>query len=343
MTAALAGLVQEYLGETEHAWSVGCFGALAEFTRDDGEAAVLETSPQGGSVATGRGALSISLPSSVRAVAYEALSARPDGWRQGLLLCLPEGEARMTGRSCLTELPADEDALRAEERGAALFDMGLGAPNVDVCVRVADERLAATLRHECGRSVLEPGSAAMAAIKQASPTRVYVSRLARLEVYQQIGSTRRNIPTPEGPHTHVLPSLLATGRVVSATTPVPAGMMPGLELHPANPVSTLTGEPRPFERGAHERFQALLERYPPEAGYMREKRALLDALCRDAARPESHAPARTRLGRLGQRVAVRQAGHLGMPPRRVAEWQSVFDRGAEGRRAEAAALSHDHP
>ena len=43
----------------------------------------------------------------------------------------------------------------------------------------------------------------MAVILAASPHRVFVSRVGRIEVFQAIPSA--NGKSPEGPHTHVLP------------------------------------------------------------------------------------------------------------------------------------------
>ena len=56
----------------------------------------------------------------------------------------------MNGRTVLTELGADARALRERDRDAVLFDLGLGALQVDCCVRIADPEVAAQLRAHCG-------------------------------------------------------------------------------------------------------------------------------------------------------------------------------------------------
>ena len=102
----------------------------------------------------------------------------------------------MAGRDGLTELGADVEALRPEDRESILFDMGLVIPHVDVCVRSADQDLISLLREAAGTTVLAPGNPAMATIKEQSPHRVFRSRLGRVEVYQRIGSSAKGIPTP---------------------------------------------------------------------------------------------------------------------------------------------------
>jgi hypothetical protein len=58
--------------------------------------------------------------------------------------------------------------------------------------------------------VFEPGNPAMGMILAANPHRVFISRLGRIEVYQPIPPPSGK--SPEGPHTHVLPRLLKSGR-----------------------------------------------------------------------------------------------------------------------------------
>ena len=97
----------------------------------------------------------------------------------------------MNGRTVLTALGPDERALRNQDRQAMLFDLGLGALQVDVCIRVADPEVTAQLSPHTGRPLFEPGNPAMGVILAGSPHRVFVSRLGRIEVFQPI-------PPPDG-------------------------------------------------------------------------------------------------------------------------------------------------
>ena len=326
-------LARTALHDPDQAWSIGTFGAIAEFTRDRDEAVVLtEDGPESGgglTAITGRGALSIALPDDINVVAYEALSGRPERWLQGVAFCLPADAAARGQRAVLSELGPDADALRDDDRDGCLFDMGLGQPHLDVCVRTADDDLIAVLRAQVGRSLLAPDNPAMAAIKEASPHRVFLSAAGRLEVFQVIGSTSRDVPTPEGPHTHVLPGLLKTGRTHAANIPVPDGLVPVLTLHPASPFTDLLGHEKPFDRDAHAAFQSMVERFPPAPNYLSEK-ARIAAAVRDGKAPDDFDEADGRVARLGARIMLRQLAQLEPDVNALADWRARFDRVKEG-------------
>lgn len=315
-------LVRDALDDTEVAWSIDAFGAIAEFSWRRDELVDQALGAQGGRLVTPRGALAIDLPDDAEAIAYEGLSGRADAWTQAVVVTLPATTAHGSGRTALTELGPDDDALRAEERGAVLFDMGLGTANIDVCVRTRDPALIEVLRADAGQSLLVPDSAAMAAIKRASPMRVFRSTVGRIEVYQRIGSTRRNIPTPEGPHTHVLPGLLSRERTHAATVPVPEGRLPVLTLYPTNPVSDGRGRRRRFDSTRHSRFQAIVERLAPR-GYVAEKRRVAAAVAANRP-PHAYDPPASRINRLAMKVALRQMAHTAPAPA-LDDWRRTWD------------------
>lgn len=315
----VGAVLAAHMGDPTSGFSVGAPGALAEFHRAAGEALALDDR-DGLRIATGRGALAVGALAGVVPVAYEHPAADGERWQHGVVFCLPAARARGAGRRTLAELGPDMAAVRPDDRAGLLFDLGAGAANVDFCVRTSDPALVAALRAAAGRPVFAPGNPVMGAILDANPHRVAVSALARAEVYQPIGRTK----TPEGPHTHLLPELLRTGRTHAAAVPVPDGMLPCLSLHPANPLLDGLGRPRPFDPGAHSAFQSLAARWAAP-GYAEEKRRVLAAL--DAGiDPAAFAPARTRLGRAALKVALRQrlAAAGGAPP--VAAWRQAFDR-----------------
>ena len=229
MTKARA-LLLDHLRDPAHAWSIGTYGAIAEFTRDPGEADTETFTDTGARIVTPRGVIAISLDVPVTLAEYESRGHHGGGNVRTVMACLPSTDAARAARTALTETGPDEDAVAGS---GILFDMGLGVPHVDVFVRTGDAALQAELRKHLGRSVLDPENPAMAAIKEASPHRVFVSRLGRIEVLQGIGSTANGIPTPDGPHTHVLPKLLKLNRTHARNAPVPEGMVPVLNLYPA--------------------------------------------------------------------------------------------------------------
>jgi len=238
---ALEQVLERQLADWQAGWNIGSFGAIAEFHQDQGEPA-----PVAGPLvrATARGALRIERTEDVVPIAWEALSKDPARWQQGIALCLPDAEAMRPARQVLTELGPDRDAIRPEDRGAIVFDMGLGQRNLDFCVRTADPGLIAVLRAQMGRALTEPGNPAMGAILAAHPHRVALSALGRCEVYQKIGGPDTGGKSPPGPHTHVLPKLMVAGRTHSANVPIPEGLMPAMSLHPGSPVMTALGEDR---------------------------------------------------------------------------------------------------
>ena len=189
-TAAVA-LLQQSLRDISTGWSLGTFGALAEFHHVASDLPPLITlTSNGGEVITGRGAMRAAFCEEVLPLAYEGLTQDPRGWNQTLSFCLRTELARMAGRAVLMELGPDKGAIREADREAILFDLGVDAAHVDFCVRTDDPELVAALRQAAGQSVLEPGHPALAAIAAASPHRVATSRLGRIEVYQ---------PIPTGP------------------------------------------------------------------------------------------------------------------------------------------------
>lgn len=252
----LTQVLTEALLQTGTGWSMGSFGAIAEFHHVAGDPPPVLL--DGGAVVTDRGGLRLTHIDRIRTVAWEALSPRPHRWQQGVSLCLAEGDAPMAQRPALTEIGPDDDALRAADRGAVLFDMGLAQPQVDFCIRTADPDLLALLRAEAGKSVMDPDCRAMPAILAAHPHRVVLTRTGRVEVFQKIGGPDTGGVSPIGPHTHVLPQLLRSRRTHSANTPIPDGLVPVAGLHPESPVMDSLGADRDFDRDAFDGFQRML-------------------------------------------------------------------------------------
>jgi len=311
-------ILREHLCDPSSSFSIGSFGAIAEFHRDADEPLTL-SDPKRLTIATARGALRIKPQDGVAPLAYETLSGRPERWQHGVVFCLPESRATSRRRSKLTELGPDCGAIRAEDRDSILFDMGLSARNVDFCIRTKDAALLALLRQHAGDVLLDPANRTMGAIIEASPHRVALSRLGRAEVYQTIGKDK----TPEGPHTHVLPKFLKRGQTHSANIPVPRGTLPCLGLYPAHPLFDGLGRDRPFDPAAFTRFQSLLERWGlPQ--YCAEKMRVLNSVDQRDLPASYHGP-ETRLGRTARRIALRQAGQMDHASPIVAAWRQFFE------------------
>src|SRR5205807_10005051 len=130
---------------------LGTFGAIAEFARCHDEPVTLARGAASLSAITDRGGIRIDGVAGVRPFAFETTTK--DSWNHRIALCLPADRCVMRERTALTELGPDRQALRPCDRDAILFDLGLGAMQVDCCVRVASPDVAAQLRAHCDHPV----------------------------------------------------------------------------------------------------------------------------------------------------------------------------------------------
>jgi hypothetical protein len=227
------------------------------------------------SAATGRGAIRIDVLPSLRPVAYETISKRSESWNHGVALCLPRDVAVMGSRTCVTELGPDKDAVRAADRDSVLFDLGLGGAQAEICVRSADRETIALLRAACGRPLMDQVHV-LHRMPALSPHRVFCSRLGRVEVYQAVPPP--DARSPEGPHTHVLPRLLANGLDHAATVPVPDGWLAGMSLYPAHPLQHADGGPTVFDAARYRAFQSLMEKFGDPALLAGKRAAFAEGL-----------------------------------------------------------------
>jgi len=221
-----AALLKTLLEDPKTTWSIGVFGALAEFHREAGERADVRELH----VATALGAIRLTPDADCTPVPFAPRSEKQKDRVFGTALCLPAGKAALQRRDVITELGEDREAIREEDRGAILFDLGLGSPYVNFCVRTSDPLQIDALRRAVGTPLLEPGNPLFDELAGRSPHRVCISRLGRIEVYQRIAE--RGGKTPPGPHTHLLPRLVRSGRTHSANAVLPAGLIPCATFYP---------------------------------------------------------------------------------------------------------------
>jgi len=317
---SLLDVLADRISDVETGWSLGTFGAIAEFTRDANEAATIAREGNRVVVVTARGGICLQARPDLRAIASESLT--PSAWNQRVALCLPEPACAMSARTVLTEVGLDADALRANDRAAVLFDLGLGALQIDACVRSADPKVIAALRDYVGSSIFGAGNGAMQVILASNPHRVFISRVGRIEVFQPIPPPDGT--SPAGPHTHVLPKLLSGGRTHAATEPIPAGWIPCAHFYPPNPFRDANEDSRPFRREYHDAFQALLSRY----GVPRlvDIKVRVAEAVRADEQPSMLHLSNDRHGRAALRVALRQLRASERMSAALAAWLSAHDR-----------------
>ncbi len=315
--ASVANLIEVQAGDPAAGWSVGTWGAVADLERARDEPGGQE----GLRMWTARGAVRVDITTELRLVAYERCLRAPGSWRQALALCLPMARAVMHRRSVITPLGPDRAAIRAEDRAAELFDLGIGAACADFCVRTGDPELVATLRAATGTSVWDRSTGLHPLLSARSPARVVLTRAVRAEVTTPIPPATATTPT--GPHTHLLPKLLATGRTHPAIDPIPTGLVPVTTIFPAHPLLDPGAVAIPFDGERHARFQALL-RHHGDPVHVQIKDAVATAVSAgQTPRSPARGPgsvARTR----ATRVALRQLAHTAPSAPGLRVWREHF-------------------
>jgi len=169
------------------------------------------------------GALALALPPGMRAFELVGTSGRVDR------LVLTLHRTRLTGVfvTGVAELGPDMAAVDAARRGELLFDLGLGRPPIRFCIRTGDTGLVARLRAAAGADALGPANGLLPHLLAASPDRVVSSPVGRIEV---TGPIQR--AAPSGPHTRLLPDLLAQERLLEPGFALPEGYLPCATLVP---------------------------------------------------------------------------------------------------------------
>ncbi|MCG2841625.1 hypothetical protein L6Q21_11600 [Sandaracinobacter sp. RS1-74] len=311
MQPAEFALIADLIEDPLNGWSIGSFGVVGEFLRDADEPAKLDRGTDFIEVVTARGGMR-AVDAGLSGVAWDSLSADGESWGHALAFCRP---MPAEGPSVVRDLGVDSDALRPEERGLRLFDLGLGCGHVSMAVRTQDAALIAALEAAEGLPTLSiPGI--MPLFVETQPQRILLSPAGRIEIFQPIPPPDGK--SPEGPHTHLLPKLAAKNRPHSANTPIPEGWQSLLSMHPKSPWRTMLGERHPFEPETDAAFAPLLDRFglADDKDVERRLRAALDA---DALPwPDS------RRGRHKARILLRRLHAAGDP--RAAQWRALHDR-----------------
>jgi hypothetical protein len=300
-----------------YGWSIGTFGAVGEFSRGATEMATFGRGDTGAAVVTPRGALRLEPRTPLRPLAYETLTADGEGWNHALALCEPHVGG---GDSGIREVGPDAAAIRPQDRGGALFDLGGTDGAVRMCVRTHDASLIAALRTAERGDLLE-NNALMEQVVRAQPHRVLFSSAGRIEVYQPIPAAGGK--SPPGPHTHFLPKLIRKRRTHSANVPVPAGWQPVLTLHPPPPWPAGEAGHRAYDGTADRSFLPFLARFG--AAQCRGLQGRIGAAIEADMDPASFDWPETRHGRTAARVALRRLAVLGIE--HTGRWRGVLDRG----------------
>jgi hypothetical protein len=194
-----------------------------------------------------------------------------------------------------------------------------------MCVRAADESLIGALDALEGLALLShAGTVAAELIRATSPVRVMLSPVGRIEVYAPIPPP--NGKSPAGPHTHLLPKLIASGRTHSANAPIPAGLQPVLMLHPQSPWRDAMGNRTPFNPELNAQFEHCLSMFGLAED--RRVRAAVESAVQAQASPDGFEAPLSRRGRIQVRITLRRLAQQ-LQDGAVGGWRTRFDPAAQ--------------
>ncbi|MEM1431302.1 MAG: DUF1289 domain-containing protein [Pseudomonadota bacterium] len=210
-------------------WVAGVVGAVAEFTPVAGADVEVALSGESVIARTQGAALRFVINDDVRALTFERNDVPLA--RSRIVLAVKRERGRPDCAPVLTELGPDRGAIAPEKQGERLFDLGLGRKEARFCVRVGPGRAQEALRQSLGVSFPESLPGIGPALLAESPWRVIETALGRIEVGTPIPPPGG--VSPAGPHTHLLPDHLATGRALPAGFDLPRAYLPGAMFYPA--------------------------------------------------------------------------------------------------------------
>ncbi|MEM6743230.1 MAG: DUF1289 domain-containing protein [Pseudomonadota bacterium] len=217
------------LREGAGTWALGVVSAVAEFAPPPGGLVEVEADGDGVVASTAGGLLRFRIDDDVRALVFDPPET-PETLRR-VVLAVKRERGRLPAVDTIDDLGPDRDAIRAEDRDARLFDLGLGRKEGRFCVRCPSGPARDALAGAVGMSLASALPRIGPAMVQANPARVVESALGRIEVASAIPAPGG--VSPPGPHTYLLPDHLATGRALPAGMLLPHSYLPGAIFHPA--------------------------------------------------------------------------------------------------------------
>jgi predicted Fe-S protein YdhL (DUF1289 family) len=236
----LAGpALAERLLQTAHdpatVFAIGVQGAVAEFMRAPDDRSIARGDADRLLIRSRLGALRLDVRPWVRVFAFGPEKGLPDE----IVLAIHSSRLTPQAVSAVVELGPDRDAVRRADRRAALFDLGLDRATIRFCVRTDDAELISELRRCVGQPLAAVAPALIPLLLARHPQRIAISELGRIEVRQPIGLRDGEPGTPVGPHTHLLPHLLRTGRELAPGRDLPAGYAAAASLFPGPGAASL--------------------------------------------------------------------------------------------------------
>ncbi|MEO0372541.1 MAG: hypothetical protein AAF231_13870, partial [Pseudomonadota bacterium] len=206
-------------------WVMGVVGAVAEFMVPEGATAHVDADGDAIVAQTQNGAMRVVINDDIRALTFD-----PPGMMSEprVVLAVKRERGRLPVADGVNDLGDDTPLL--DDPGTRLFDLGLGRKEGRFCVRVAEGAVQEALQGAAGLPLVHALPQIGASLLSASPTRVVESALGRIEVQGKIPGQGDAVTT--GPHTHLLPDHLATGRALPVGMDLPRAYLPGAVFYP---------------------------------------------------------------------------------------------------------------
>ncbi len=199
-------------------WSIGVQGALGEFdptgaTVSGASGEIVATTPTG--------AMRLRFTDDTRAF----FAGGVDPVRRPVLAVLASVTVGVDLRTRITVLGPDLDAIDPRHRNETLVDLGLGRTAGAFMIRSADPEVLGLVERVVGLNWRDASSAIGPQLIEASPTRVVLSPIGRIEVFAPIPDADQE--SPDGAHTHLLAGDLERGDDLPFGIQIPKGFVPG--------------------------------------------------------------------------------------------------------------------
>ncbi|WP_415716508.1 DUF1289 domain-containing protein [Roseibium sp.] len=228
-TDEIRAFVTRSLRENRGTWVAGVVGAVGEFTAAPGHRVLVDLEGDIIIATTPGARLRFHIDDDVRALTFDPIETPTKDMR--VMLAVKRERGRPDVAHVLSPLGRDRAAIMATDRDANLFDIGLGRKEARFCVRTGPGLLNDALARADGTAFPANLPKIGPALLEASPARVIETALGRIEVMTPIPTPTGK--SPLGPHTHLLPDHLASGRATPAGMDLPRAYLPGAIFYPA--------------------------------------------------------------------------------------------------------------
>jgi len=226
-TEELRNFVLSSLEKSLGTWVMGVVGAVAEFTVVGAAPTHVERIDDTITAYTRNGAIKMLINDDVRALNFGISNEK---LRPQMVLAVKRDRVRISSSKSVVELVNDQNPL-IKEHARRIFDLGLGRKEARFCVRVNESASQRALTACSGQSFEDALPKIAGPLIKDSPTRVVETALGKIEVQGQIPNLDGD--SPLGPHTHLLPDQLLSGRSLPVGMELPRAYLPGATFFPA--------------------------------------------------------------------------------------------------------------